>query len=114
MRYAWIEKHRQIYATTMMCELLSVSRSGLNAARSRAPSKRSRDDKLKLNFSHALQQALRLVQRHDQQHDEKALRLGFFNQRQLGLVRKHGFTHKRLACFKQGRPAGMDPQARLL
>ena len=44
MKYAWIEKHRQTYATTMMCELLSVSRSGLNAARARAPSKRSRDD----------------------------------------------------------------------
>ena len=45
MKYAWIEKHRQIYATTMMCELLSVSRSGLNAARGRAPSKRTREDK---------------------------------------------------------------------
>ncbi len=44
MKYAWIEKHRQIYATTMMCELLVVSRSGLNAARQRAPSKRSGDD----------------------------------------------------------------------
>jgi transposase InsO family protein len=29
----------------MMCELLSVSRSGLNAARARRPSKRSIDDK---------------------------------------------------------------------
>jgi hypothetical protein len=28
VKYAWIEKHRGIYATTM-CELLSVSRSGL-------------------------------------------------------------------------------------
>ena len=45
MKYAWIEKHRQLYATTMMCDLLSVSRSGLNAARGRAPSKRSREDK---------------------------------------------------------------------
>lgn len=44
MKYAWIEKHRQTYSTTMMCELLSVSRSGLNAARVRAPSKRSLDD----------------------------------------------------------------------
>ena len=44
MRYAWIDKHRQIYSTTTMCELLSVSRSGLNAARVRAPSKRSLDD----------------------------------------------------------------------
>ena len=45
MKYAWIEEHRQIYATTTMCELLSVSRSGLNAARGRAPSKRSHEDK---------------------------------------------------------------------
>ena len=45
MKYAWIEKHRGIYAMTMMCELLSVSRSGLNAARGREPSKRSRQDK---------------------------------------------------------------------
>ena len=45
MRYAWIDKHRQIYATTMMCELLAVSRSGFNAACGRAPSKRSGEDK---------------------------------------------------------------------
>src|SRR5213083_668174 len=44
MKYAWIEKHRRTYATTMMCELLSVSRSGLNAAGVRAPSKRAIDD----------------------------------------------------------------------
>ena len=45
MRYAWIEQHREIYATTMMCDLLLVSRSGLNAARGRAPSKRACDDR---------------------------------------------------------------------
>ena len=44
MKYAWIEQHRLTYSTTMMCELLSVSRSGLNAARRRSPSKRSIDD----------------------------------------------------------------------
>ena len=44
MKYAWIEQHRLDYSTTMMCELLSVSRSGLNAARKRAPSKRWTDD----------------------------------------------------------------------
>ena len=44
MKYAWIEKNRQTYSATMMCELLSVSRSGLNAARARTPSKRSIDD----------------------------------------------------------------------
>jgi transposase InsO family protein len=45
VKYAWIDKHRQTYSTTMMCELLSVSRSGLNAARARTPSKRSLEDK---------------------------------------------------------------------
>ncbi len=44
MKYAWIEQHRLTYATTLMCELLSVSRSGLKAARKRPPSKRSIDD----------------------------------------------------------------------
>ena len=44
MKYAWIEKNRQAYSTTLMCELLSVSRSGLNAARVRTPSKRTLDD----------------------------------------------------------------------
>ena len=44
MKYAWIEQHRQVYSTTLMCELLSVSRSGLNAARERAPSKRAQND----------------------------------------------------------------------
>jgi hypothetical protein len=41
VKYAWIEKHRQTYSTTMMCDLLSVSRSGLNAARARPSSKDS-------------------------------------------------------------------------
>jgi putative transposase len=45
VKYAWIEKHRQLYATTMMRDLLSVSRSGLNAARGRPPSKRAGENK---------------------------------------------------------------------
>ena len=45
MKYAWIDKHRDSFATTMMCELLSVSRSGLNAARLRESSNRSCADK---------------------------------------------------------------------
>jgi putative transposase len=44
VKYAWIEKHRQTYSTTLMCELLQVSRSGLHAARVRPPSKRAQDD----------------------------------------------------------------------
>ena len=45
MKYAWIEDHRDICATTMVCELLSVSRSGLDAARAREPSPGARAEK---------------------------------------------------------------------
>lgn len=41
MRYAWIEANRDSYSVTMMCELLSVSRSGLHDARRREPSSRT-------------------------------------------------------------------------
>lgn len=62
-------------------------------------------------LAYALQQAFGLVKRNHQQHDEKSLHLGCFNQRQFGGVREHGFTHKRSTCFKQCRPAGIGPQA---
>ena len=47
MKYAWTEWPRAIeanidfYSVTMMCDLLSVSRSGLHDARGRAPSLRT-------------------------------------------------------------------------
>jgi len=37
VKYAWIERHRLDYPVGLMCELLSVSRIGLHAARVRAP-----------------------------------------------------------------------------
>lgn len=98
MKYAWIEKHRQTYATTMMCELLSVSRSGLNAARGRAPSKRSREDK----------QVLERIQHGHRKHrgrygrrrmtPEVGQELGqVINHKRIGrLMREHGLqSHKR-------------------
>ena len=44
MRYAWIEANIDSYSVTMMCELLSVSRSGLHDARVREPSARALDE----------------------------------------------------------------------
>jgi len=44
VRYAWIEANRDSYPVTMMCELLSVSRSGLHDARRREPSARALDE----------------------------------------------------------------------
>jgi transposase InsO family protein len=44
VRYAWIEAHIDSYSTTLMCELLSVSRSGLYDARRREPSARALEE----------------------------------------------------------------------
>ena len=98
MRYAWIEKHRDIYASTMMCDLLSVSRSGLNAASGRAPSKRSCEDK-------ALVEQIRDGQRkHRGRYGRRRMTpeisesLGqVINQKRIGrLMREHGLqSHKR-------------------
>ena len=44
MKYAWIEANRDSYSVTMMCEILSVSRSGLHDARGREPSLRTVDN----------------------------------------------------------------------
>jgi putative transposase len=57
VKYAWIEEHRVEFSTTMMCELLSVSRSGFDAMRKRPPSKRSIDDaELLVQIRHSQQQ----------------------------------------------------------
>ena len=44
MKYAWILEHREMYSTPMMCDLLSVSRSGLHQAVTRGPSERRLDE----------------------------------------------------------------------
>lgn len=44
MKYAWIEANIDSYSITMMCDLLSVSRSGLHDARRRGPSARALEE----------------------------------------------------------------------
>jgi putative transposase len=44
VKYAWIDANRATYSATIMCKVLEVSRSGLIAARGRAPSKRQQYD----------------------------------------------------------------------
>ncbi|PZR70601.1 MAG: IS3 family transposase [Stutzerimonas stutzeri] len=44
VKYAWIEANRDSYSVTLMCRLLGVSRSGVHAARVRAPSARAQTD----------------------------------------------------------------------
>ena len=54
---------------------------------------------------HACQQALRVVKRHNVQDDDKAMRDGCFNQRQLCFVRKDRLTRVDL-------PAPLGPASR--
>ena len=44
MRYAWIEQHRDDYAVSRMCRLLSVSRTGYLQWRRRPPSVRAQSN----------------------------------------------------------------------
>ena len=98
MKYAWIEQHRDTYATTMMCELLSVSRSGLDAARGRGPSKRSCGDKQLIEQIRAGQH------KHRGRYGRRRMTLEIsqargqaVNEKRIGrLMREHGLqSHKR-------------------
>ena len=98
MKYAWIDEHRQIYATTMMCELLSVSRSGFNAALGRAPSKRCGDDKQlieQIRLGHRKHRG-RYGRRRMTPEISEALGRAVNHKRVGRLMREHGLqSHKR-------------------
>ncbi len=98
MKYAWIEQHRKTYTTTMMCDLLSVSRSGLNAAHGRAPSKRTREDKQLVEQIRAGQHKHRGCYGRRRMTPEVSQALGQrVNHKRIGrLMREHGLqSHKR-------------------
>jgi transposase InsO family protein len=98
VKYAWIDKHRGTYTTTMMCELLSVSRSGLNAARGRQPSERAREDKQLIEQIRAGQHRHRgRYGRRRMTPEISHLRGHAVNEKRVGrLMREHGLqSHKR-------------------
>jgi putative transposase len=98
VKYVWIEKHRQIYATTMMCELLSVSRSGLNAARGRAPSKRAcEDEQLVEQIRHGQRKHRGRYGRRRMTPEISQVRRQVINHKRIGrLMREHGLqSHQR-------------------
>ena len=98
MKYAWIDEHRATYSTTMMCELLSVSRSGLNAARGREPSKSSRQDKELVEQIRARQRKHRgRYGRRRMTPEISEVRGQTVNEKRIGrLMREHGLqSHKR-------------------
>jgi len=96
MKYAWIDQHRHTYAITLMCEVLGVSRSGLNAARAR--SKRS------LEEEHLVEQIRQAQQHHRGRYGRRRMSAEISEQRgqavnhkRIGrLMREHGLqSHKR-------------------
>ena len=98
MKYAWIEGHRGVYATTMMCELLSVSRSGLNAARRRQASKRACEDEQLVEQIRAGQSKHRgRYGRRRMTPEISQVRGQAVNEKRIGrLMREHGLqSHKR-------------------
>jgi putative transposase len=98
VKYAWIDEHRGTYSTTMMCELLSVSRSGLNAARGREPSKRSHQDKELVEQIRAGQRRHRgRYGRRRMTPEISQARGQTVNEKRIGrLMREHGLqSHKR-------------------
>lgn len=102
MKYAWIDQHRHTYSITLMCELLAVSRSGLNAARSRAPSKRSLEDQ------HLVEQIRHEQQRHRGRYGRRRMtpeiseqRGQAVNHKRIGrLMREHGLQSHRRRRFR--------------
>ena len=90
MRYDWIERHRDAYPVGLMCESLSVSKSGWYAARRRAPSQRAVENARLVTRIHSLQQRHR--GRYGRRRMHRALRgeVGVINEKRVGrLMRQH-------------------------
>ena len=102
MKYAWIDANRDAYSVTMMCDLLSVSRSGLQDARGREPSLRTVDNT----------QIVKRIQRAQLQHRGRYGRrrmtpemsdvLGRpVNQKRIGrLMREHDLSSRKRRRFR--------------
>ncbi|MEO5861958.1 MAG: IS3 family transposase [Burkholderiales bacterium] len=102
MKYAWIEANIDAYSVTMMCDLLSVSRSGLHDARGREPSLRTVDNT----------QIVKRIQRAQLQHRGRYGRrrmtpemsdvLGRpVNQKRIGrLMREHDLSSRKRRRFR--------------
>ncbi|MCC7081594.1 MAG: IS3 family transposase [Burkholderiales bacterium] len=104
MRYAWIVEHRASYSIPMMCDLLSVSRSGLYGAlqRAGAVAAKARDDE-------RIVQEIRRAQRHHRGRygrrrmtPEIREALGqAVNHKRIGrLMREHGLGSRKRRPFR--------------
>ena len=100
--YAWIEQHRDATSTTLMCELLSVSRSGLYQARTRPPSARAMGEQRVVAQIRDAQHRHRGRYGRRRMTPEVSEALGRpVNHKRMGrLLREHGLRCRRRRAFR--------------
>jgi len=102
MKYAWIEANVDSYSVTMMCELLSVSRSGLHDARGRGPSMRTVSNTQIVKRMQCAQRKHRGCYGRRRMTPEMSEELGRpVNQKRIGrLMRAHDLTSRKRRKFR--------------
>ncbi len=102
MRCAWILEHREVYSTTMMCDLLSVSRSGLHQSVTRGPSKRRLDEEQVVDRIRRAQSKHRGRYGRRRMTPEVSEALGGpVNHKRIGrLMRKHDLRSRKRRAFR--------------
>ena len=102
MRYAWIMEHREMYSTPMMCDLLSVSRSGLHQSVTRGPSGRGLDEEVVVDQIRRAQRKHRGRYGWRRMTPEVSEALGrAVNHKRIGrLMRKHDLRSRKRGAFR--------------
>ena len=102
MRYAWIMEHREMYSTPMMCDLLSVSRSGLHQSVTRGPSGRGLDEEVVVDQIRRAQRKHRGRYGWRRMTPEVSEALGrAVNHKRIGrLMRKHDLRSRKRRAFR--------------
>ena len=102
MRYAWILEHREMYSTPMMCDLLSVSRSGLHQSVTRGPSERGLDEEVVVDQIRRAQRKHRGRYGWRRMTPEVSEALGrAVNHKRIGrLMRKHDLRSRKRRAFR--------------
>jgi len=102
VRYAWIVEHREIYSTPMMCDLLSVSRSGLHQSVTRGPSERGLDEDVVVDQIRRAQRKHRGRYGWRRMTPEVSEALGrAVNHKRIGrLMRKHDLRSRKRRAFR--------------
>ena len=101
MKYACIAKHRGLFAITMMCRVLGVSRAGFYAAQDRGPSERSQRKQRVLLEIRSIHKESRQRYGSPRVHDELRARELRCSENQVALLmREDGLRAKKRRRFR--------------